>query len=478
MRSKRWIGPLWLLLSSGVFVLWGVILQHNSQGEMPDLKAVYYGARCLIRHTDPYQESEFLRVYLAEGGKIPTDHRIAEMFSRAVPVCINLPTTLLIVAPLALMAWGPAHVLWIVLVAGSLIIAAFLVWDLARGHSPAVSLLLICMVLANSEVLIELGNTAGISVGLCIIAVWCFFKERFVPAGIVCLAVSLAIKPHDAGLVWLYFVLAGGAFRRRGLQALAVTAALCLPAVLWVSSAAPYWMQELHSNLATASVHGGLNDPGPASIGSSGADMIVDLQSSVSVLRDDPRFYNPTSYMVCGALLIVWAAVTLKARWSPQRAWFALAAIAALSMLPVYHRQHDAKLLLLTVPACAMLWAAGGTVRWIALTLNLAAVVLTGDIPTAILYIFTGGPHAVQSGILEKSMTIVLMRPSSVVLLFLSVFYLVVYARHCREQLAWPRCGWLFATPLSEPVGLHIVRSLNSREFKSRTSDGRVDFPN
>jgi hypothetical protein len=35
------------------------------------------------------------------------------------------------------------------------------------------------------------------------VAAWCFIKGRFIPAGILCLAVSLAIKPHDAGLVWL-----------------------------------------------------------------------------------------------------------------------------------------------------------------------------------------------------------------------------------------------------------------------------------
>ncbi len=49
---------------------------------------------------------------------------------------------------------------------------------------------------------------------------------RCVWVGILCLAVSLAIKPHDGGLVWLYFILAGGAFRKRALQSLVVTLAL------------------------------------------------------------------------------------------------------------------------------------------------------------------------------------------------------------------------------------------------------------
>ena len=61
------------------------------------------------------------------------------------------------------------------------------------------------------------------------VAVWCFIRERFVPAGILCLAVSLAVKPQDAGLVWLYFLLVGGVYPKRALQTLVAMLALGLP---------------------------------------------------------------------------------------------------------------------------------------------------------------------------------------------------------------------------------------------------------
>ena len=206
------------------------------------------------------------------------------------------------------------------------------------------------------------------------------------PVGILCLAVSLALKPHDAGLVWLYFLLAGGAYRKRALQTLAATIAISLPAVLWVGQVSPHWIQELHSNVLTLSVHGGLLDPGPASTGSHGLDMLVSLQAGLSVFWDDPRFYNLASYLVCAPLVLAWGWVTLRTRPSARNAWLALAAIAALSMLPVYHRQVDARLLLLTVPACAMLWAEGGRIGRLALAVTTAGLVLTGDIPWAIFY--------------------------------------------------------------------------------------------
>ena len=80
-------------------------------------------------------------------------------------------------------------------------------------------------------------------------------------------SLSLAVKPHVAGLVWLYLLLADRNLRKRALQTLAVTAVISLPMVLWVSHIAPQWNAELHADLQTFGVHGGLGDPGrPASI--------------------------------------------------------------------------------------------------------------------------------------------------------------------------------------------------------------------
>jgi uncharacterized SAM-binding protein YcdF (DUF218 family) len=90
--------------------------------------------------------------------------------------------------------------------------------------------------------------------------------------------------------------------------------------------------------------------------------MMVNLQTVISVFWDDPRIYNATSYIACGALLLAWVFVTVRFRFSPARTWLALAAIAALSLLPIYHRQQDTKLLLLTIPACVVLWTEGGLV--------------------------------------------------------------------------------------------------------------------
>ena len=427
--STRWAGLFCLLFCSGIFVLWGSFLDTGPNGGTLDFKAIYYGARSVVLQRDPYKPSELQRVYQEEGGVFPSDPAISQLYKPGLTICINLPTSLFLVAPFAMLSWGPAHVLWMALLAGSLTLAAFLMWDLAGSFAPGLSLFLICMVLVNSEEIFALGNAAGIVVGLCLVAVWCFLKERLVPVGILCMAIALALKPHDAGLVWLYFLLAGGAHRKRALQTLLVVAVIALPAALWVSQVSPHWMQELHSNLLATSAHGGINDPGPSSVSFYHSDSVIDLQSALSILWNDPRFYNLASYLVCGTLLLVGAVRTVRSRFSQPEAWFALAAIAALSMLPVYHRPHDAKLLMLTVPACALLWAEGGLVAWLAVVLNTAALILTGDIPLAILSIFTHDFHGNAVTAFGRVLTVVVMRPEVPVLLALGIFYLWIFLR-------------------------------------------------
>ena len=429
MTRRRRTALVWLLLCCGISVFWGSSIERVSPYGLFDFRGIYYYARCLLQHSDPYKTGEPLRVYLADGG----------VSSGVLPDILSLnmylPTSFIISVPFAMLPWGPAHIFWMAFIAGSLFLAAFLMWNLAGDSSPGISLFLICFVLANSEILMKSGNPAAIAVGLCVMAAWCFLEERFVPAGILFLAVSLAIKPHDSGLVWLYFLLAGGVYRKRALQTLALTVALSLPAVLWVTSVAPHWMQELRSNLQAASAPGGPLDLGPDSaISGSCPSMIINLQSTISAFRNDPRFYNSVSYLVCGTLLLIGAIHTLRARISRRGAWLALAAVVPLTMLVTYHRCYDAKLLLLTVPACAMLWAEGGPLRWIALLVNTAGIVFTSDIPLEIISVAVGNRHVATAGLSAETLTAVLLRPTPLILLAMGIFYLWVYLRREPER--------------------------------------------
>jgi hypothetical protein len=424
-----------MLLGSAVFLSLGALLAITSPIDMVDFRVLYYPARCLTHHCDPYNENELLRYSTAEQGSRPQD--VAE--ARQIMRYIYLPTAFSFTVPFAMLPWGFAHFLWMALIAGSLIFSSFLIWNLGADYAPIVSGILVGFLLANSEMLVITGNMAGIAISLSLVAVWCFLRNRFVVAGILCLSISLIVKPHDTGLVWLFFLLAGGVHRRRALQTLLVTVALSLPAVLWVWHVAPHWVPELHSNIVEYAAPGNLNDPGVASSGAHGLGMLVSLQAVFGILWDDPRFYDPASYLVCAPLLLLWALVTLRSRFSYANVWLALAAIAPLILLPVYHRQQDTKLLLLTIPACAMLCAEGGLVGKLALLINAAGFFLTAELPWAFLLALLNHlppPSSWGSREIEICMQVL---PIPLVLLATGIFYLWVYAHRASSHAASAR---------------------------------------
>jgi hypothetical protein len=425
---------LLLILSCGISVFWGAAIVRTSPTAPADFAGVYYGSRCLLHGCDPYRQSDLLRFNQRESGQRPAD---ATLLGTGVTLYVYLPSASTLAVPFAILPWGLAQVLWITLMAASFTLAAFLMWDVGTNHAPGISLSLICLLAVNSEAIFVGGNAAGIVTGLCVLTVWCFLNNRYVPVGVLCLAVSLAVKPQDAGFVWLFFLLAGGVYRRRALQTLLVTVALSLPTTLWVTHVSPHWVQELHSNLMTITAHGGINDPSPASVIYNTLGTVIDLQAMISVFWDDPRIYNSVSYVVCGVLLLIWSVTALRSRLTPTKAWLALAAIAAITMLPVYHRAYDAKLLLLSVPACAMLWAEGGPIRWFALMVNAAGILVVGDVPIIVSMILSRKlPPSFIADISGKILTVMVVRPASLLLLVMGVFYLWVYVRRAPDRAA------------------------------------------
>jgi hypothetical protein len=426
MSRAHMSGLFLLLIGSVCFVTLGVSWGRISFVSMIDFKAVYCGARAVIEHKDPYNQTDMNRIYLTETGS-----------SKDVPVLKGLairyiypPTTLALTLPFGLIPWGPAHVLWMTCTAASFILAAFLIWSISAANGPVIAGFLVGLLLMTSELLVEVGNSAGIAVSLCVIAVCCFVQRRFLLLGVFFFAMALLVKPHDALLVWVYFLLAGREYRKSALQTLLVSVLLALPFVVWVSAISPHWFHEMSSQLAAHTVPGGDSDPRPAGIllGTHGAQL-VNLQTAFGIFWSDPRIYDSPTYLVCGVMLVAWFTALRRSRPTQASTWFALASAAAISMLPNYHRQQDTRILLLMIPAFALLWVKRSALRWAALIVTLGGVLFTGDIPLQMLGMRSKALSESTTGFANQLQILLLGRTATLALVAVAVFYLYAFLR-------------------------------------------------
>lgn len=467
-------GLILLFLGAVAFLVIGIAWQRVSLIEMGDFKVVYYSARCLLQHGDPYKQGDVLRVYRSEGRESPSEPALdREVKTRF----FYPPTAFIFTLPFAAVGFGIGKVIWTVFLAASFVLAAVAMWDVAADFAPLVSGLLAGLLLMSSFWLFMIGNSAGVAVSLCVLAAWCFCRDRFIPAGLLFLAISLALKPNDSGLVWLILLLAGGSFRKRALQSLAVLAVLGLPMVLWVTHASPHWPSELRENVSAISSIGGIVDPAATGMAGRNMDSLVELQTAVSIFFTEPRTFNLVTWAICAPLVVFLAFLTIRTRPDRLGLWLALAAATPLSMLPTYHFQHDAKIILLAIPACAMLWAKRGVWAWLSLLVTGAGIVMCGDIFTGIRILLTRNILVPQPNLMSRLITVILTRPAPLILLALVVFYLLAFT--------WQS---LFKQPLGVDVEnqrrestldgeLNIAPSLNEQIIGIKNQDPDFGMP-
>lgn len=428
--ENRVAGLLCVALGSAILLWWGLTLQFHASSSMVDFRVMYYNAKILLNHKDPYKTINGEQLAREEGDK----PRVDPIPDVSEITCVYPPSALLVSAPIALLSRAPAKLVWAALNGGGIILSGFLVWELAASSAPLFAGILIGFLLANSAGLLFQGNVAGIVVSLCVVATWCFYRERYIPMATIFLAVSIAIKPHDSGMI-LLLLLAHPRQRHRAVAALLLTAVLVGIGIVWVSQVAPGWRSELTSNLVSVSARGTGNDPGPASGSRTIINSDVNLQTIVAVLKDEPAFYNPVSYVFCLSLMVLWIIPAWRVPMTPFRFWIAAAFMSALTLLPVYHRHHDAKLLLLAVPGCALVWSSSNTrLRLAIAVVTASAIAATADLPRVILTIAESPISLSTATITGKFMTILLARPAPFSISLMAIFYLYLFWRDAKEN--------------------------------------------
>jgi hypothetical protein len=181
--------------------------------------------------------------------------------------------------------------------------------------------------------------------------------------------------------------------------------------------------------MASFSTPGGLNDPSPASGGSHGIGMMINLQTAISAIQSNPHIYNAVTYLICGVMFFAWGLRTLCTPLSIEQAWIGLAAIASLTPLPIYHRQSDALLLLLSIPACVILFRNGDKAgRW-ALILTASTIFFTGDLTWVVIIGVIHHLPLPAAPVYQQAVIDAQVFPIPLLLLSTAAFYLWMYYR-------------------------------------------------
>jgi hypothetical protein len=113
MTARRWMGISVLLFCVGISVVWSFAIRQDVQGKirMTDLGALYLGARCTMRHIDPYDPSAVLRELNAELQSTFLKHPAVPQNPVGFIYNIYLPVAFFLIVSFAILPWGIAQAL-------------------------------------------------------------------------------------------------------------------------------------------------------------------------------------------------------------------------------------------------------------------------------------------------------------------------------------------------------------------------------
>jgi hypothetical protein len=346
MSSKRQHLHLLVLGISAIvlFVAGGARVFRSSNDFVP----VYTGARCLLHGCNPYDTSQLEQQFYQAGGQA------TDLPSWDIDVPVYPPSTFMVLSPLALFPFPAARLIWFLLNGCLFIAATGLILALCPPLQRWLATALGSLFLLSSAILLVLGQPAIFAISLLGIGIYLFLRGLLLPLGTLMLLLSLAVKPQVGGLIVLYLV-ARRLHWRCAAVAMAGALALLLAAalILQLHPRSVGWASTLRENLTATLDTGGSADPRPANPQAIGD---TNLQSLTSIFFFSARKFNLAAYAVFIFLFAAFVLVFWAKNADAELHLLALAALSILSLMPVYHRFYDTRLLLLTVPAAVIVF--------------------------------------------------------------------------------------------------------------------------
>jgi len=349
---------LLLLLAATEFVIRGPLRylpSLNSGSTWSDITQVYVPSRAWLKGMDPYSPDNFIALY-GEATSRPVDRGGFRSHSPH-----PLPT-LVVFSPIAALPWPVARVLWAIMMSAIVVPAILALGPLLGTVNSGRKLVFAALTLALAPLHtgIAVGNVSVPAIALGVIAFWAGTRQKYELAGTL-IALAGCLKPQIGALFLLYYLLRKQ--WRVALVAIAVGCAVFIVGIARLEFAGTAWWKDYWENAGLIR-HDRLMDfaaPGPLRF------TMINLQVLLYGIL-------PSSFLANAGALAV--GLVLWGRW----AYFGLRTVAVRSelltasafltigLLPIYHRNYDATLLIFPLCWAISAEAAGyGRSRWLAL---------------------------------------------------------------------------------------------------------------
>ena len=320
-----------------------------------DFKTLFASVRLFTEHQNPYAATLIHQVF-STGGVIQP----ANWFGHAA---VYPPFTLALLTPLAACNMATAAWIWFIVSAAlmALALAAMLRWSRDELQLPLWMRMIVLAACVGCQLLgfgLEIGNVSTATAALCIFT---FCSRKSVALRSIALAIAFLLKPHMA--IWLCLAML---FSTKVARSIAIWSAAIAATFISLTSAilvlqhraVPMWASFWNAVLAE-SIPGGSNSPLSREVLPLGAQF-----SSVWAIAG----YWPRSSWLLSLMILVLVACAVAIAWSVRQSRNHLQAPSltnaaiqgllacdwmALGMIAIYHRQHDAQMLLLFLPVAA-----------------------------------------------------------------------------------------------------------------------------
>ena len=333
---------LLLFLAATEFLIRGPLrLRHGT--EWNDFLSPYIQSRAWMRGLDPYSAANFVRLWPAGKPMFTFVARNAAdgtlVAKRGVPSPYPI-TTFVLLAPLGLLSWKVAEVVWIalnLLAVGGLICGTIAFTGTGWRDPKTWAFAAFALALAPIHSGLATENPAILVIGLCAAAIWAARYSQDILAGLL-LALASCLKPQ-LGLCFILFFVVQKKWRIVWTACtVAVLIALIAASRMQVTGAP--WLASYLQASREVFAPGAINDFTPAN------PVWFQLVNSQAVLY--PLFRtalaaNAAALTIGVALLGIWLWIaSTSARCAPQ---LLLSSLLVISLVPFYHRSYDAALL-------------------------------------------------------------------------------------------------------------------------------------